>query len=115
MGKDPVDHRGRRDEGDDTHLLVATVLGHPWRIRDPVDLARTAGVLPESLRIRCEGLHLKRAEHFIILVRWLAFELLTNVERMSARRARLVVGISDPSNFRRQLRRVQYFARIRSH
>ncbi len=95
----------------DCEDLVRAVLADAWRVRDPIDLTRLAGVLPGSLRARCEGLGLTRVEHFITLVRSLAFELLTGVERMSARRARLIVGISDPSNFRRQLRRVRYPSR----
>ena len=89
--------------------LVCAVLRHPWHVREPVDLARTTGIFPEALKVRCEALHLRRVEHFITLVRWLGFELLTRVEGMSARHARLVVGISDPSNFRRQLGRVRYY------
>jgi hypothetical protein len=94
--------------------LVCTTLAQPWRIRDPIDLARAIGMLESALRVRCEALGLKRIEHFVTLIRWLAFENLTCVEEMSAKRARLVVGIADPSNFRRQLRRVSYFADVRA-
>ncbi len=96
----------------DLEDLVGTVLRFSWQVRKPSDLAFRASIQHSILQARCISLGLKRVEHFITLVRWLAFGILTSIERMSARRARLVVGISDPSNFRRQLRRLAYLGRI---
>ncbi|HLB38658.1 MAG TPA: hypothetical protein VJL31_18970 [Gemmatimonadales bacterium] len=61
-----------------------------------------------TLRDRCHELGLKRIEHLITLVRWLAFELLVSAEGMPPKRARIVVGITDRANFRRQLGRLSY-------
>lgn len=73
------------------------------------DLAFRAGIQRSVLRAQCARIGLQRVEHFITLVRWLAFEFLTGTREMSAGRARVVVGISDPSNFRRQLGRLGYY------
>jgi len=89
--------------------LVTVIFGAPWTIRDPCDLARATGTLEWVLRERCEAGGFRRVEHFITIVRRLGMELLTSVEHMRTSRARTMVGISDPSNFRRQLRRVGYF------
>jgi hypothetical protein len=35
VGKDPVDHRGHRDEGDDTHLLAAVGTAQRVDLEDP--------------------------------------------------------------------------------
>ena len=93
--------------------LVKVILAAPWTIRDPCDLARATGTPELVLRKRCEAAGFRRVEHFITLVRRLGLEALVGVDHMRASRARMVVGISDPSNFRRQLRRVDYFPRGR--
>lgn len=93
----------------DLEDLVSTVLSFPWQIRQPRDLAFRAGIQRSVLRAQCARIGLQRVEHFITLVRWLAFEFLTGTREMSAGRARVVVGISDPSNFRRQLGRLGYY------
>jgi len=88
--------------------IVQVILGQPWRIRRPSDLAFCSHVSESTLRDRCHELGLKRIEHLITLVRWLAFELLVSAEGMPPKRARIVVGITDRANFRRQLGRLSY-------
>lgn len=90
--------------------LVVAIVSQPWQVRDPADLARAAGCVESSVRERCKLIGLKRTEHFVTLIRWLAFQIMTGKERMSVPRARRLLGISDPSNFRRQLSRARYFS-----
>lgn len=89
--------------------LVQVILEHPWDVRRPRDLRTYACCREATVRRHCDSLGLKRSEHLITLVRAAALEYLTAGGRMTAHRARLLVGIADPSNFRRQARRAAYF------
>jgi hypothetical protein len=91
--------------------LVRPVLAYPWSLRRPRDLAASLRTPEPVLLRRCEAVGLTRVEHLLTLVRWLGFQVLITEEGLAIRRARLIVGISDPSNFRRQLRRLAYFER----
>ena len=91
--------------------LVSAVLSKPWRVRLPTDLAVCVHTSRSRIHMRCEAIGLKRVEHFITLVRCVAFEVLTGIHRMPAKRARVIAGIGDPSNFRRQSSRLRYYTR----
>jgi len=53
----------------------------------------------------------RRVEHFITLIRWIAFDYLTKNQGMAPREARAVLGITDVSNFKRQCARIQGIGR----
>jgi len=85
--------------------LVAAVLLHPWEVRHPRDLSRMTGILPRHIRAACLRLGYRRVEHFMTDVRSRAMDVLVTREGLPVHLARSQVGISDASNFRRQLAR----------
>jgi len=88
--------------------LVEAVLLHPWDVRHPNDLSRVTGIPTWRIRADCLGLGYRRVEHFLTDVRSLAVRVLVTHEGLPIRLARSQVGISDASNFRRQLARRSY-------
>lgn len=87
---------------------VRIVVAASWDIRTPADLTRNTGVPHRSLRDNCRQLGLKRIEHLITVVRENGIRFLVS-RGLSVRRAQCVMGVSDPSNFRRQTERTRYF------
>jgi hypothetical protein len=88
--------------------LIEVLLNDPWGIRKPQDLATTLGIPINVLAVRCRHLGLKRLEHVLTLVRWLAFEQLIGPMGLDVKTALRLVGMRDRSNFRRQWRRAKY-------
>jgi len=84
---------------------TAAVLATPWRIRRPRDLAAACGSPLPVLRARVKDAGLRRVEHLITLIRWLASQHLTTYDGMAPGHARVALGIDDASNFRRQCAR----------
>lgn len=85
---------------------TCAVITHPWKVRRPKDLARVATTSIAELGRSVRKLGLVRVEHFILLVRMVALEVLIGPEYcMPASIARAAVGFSDPSNMRRQVAR----------
>ena len=89
---------------------VRAILSDPWGVRTPGDLAACVGTSVEFLGQRCARLGLRRVEHLLTLVRWLAFEHLVSRLGFKTRTALACVGMRDRSNFRRQWRRARYLA-----
>jgi hypothetical protein len=88
--------------------LVHHLLRDPWAVRRPRDIAVAAGISYRELKQRCADAGLERTEHLITVVRWLAFEHLTNEEHLDRQRALDAVGVGDRSNFRKQVQRAGY-------
>jgi len=84
--------------------MVSAICDHPWQIRHPRDLIRASPLTGPELRALCAGLGFARIEHFITLVRSAALGVLAD-SRVVGFAAREIAGISDASNFRRQVRR----------
>jgi hypothetical protein len=87
--------------------LVELVCQHPWRVRRPRDLALLTGIRISRLKVTCAALGFHRVEHFIVCVRMVAFEQLLARQRLPLAVARRIVGIGDPTNARRQLKRAR--------
>jgi hypothetical protein len=85
--------------------LVRAVLRDPWSIRHPRDLQLHARLVTDQVANLCRAAGIRRMEHFITKVRALALEYLINTRRLPVRRARMLVGVRNSSNFRRQMRR----------
>ena len=90
--------------------LVRVVLNDPWGVRSPLNLATAMGLSIEELSAQLPG-GVSRPEHFITLVRWVAFERLIGPLGVRPRRALFLVGVRDRSNLRRQWRRAAYLLR----
>ena len=87
--------------------FVEGVVGHPWEVRYPKDLARVAGVGLAHLRMTCLRNGYRRIEHFITTVRSVAARVLVTNQAVPNHFAQYRVGIGDSSNFRRQLSRAR--------
>lgn len=87
--------------------VVRVICEQPWETRRPAALAVLAGVGLPTLKRTIGELGFRRVEHFIVAVRLIAFEDLVSQQRMSPQRARRTVGLIDPSNVSRQLRRAR--------
>jgi len=87
--------------------LVELICQHPWRVRRPKDLARLTGQKIDGLKRTLAHLGFHRVEHFIVCVRMVAFEQLLARQRLPIAVARRLVGIGDPTNARRQLKRAR--------
>ncbi len=87
--------------------LVELICQHPWRVRRPKDLATLTGQRIDGLKRALAHLGFHRVEHFIVCVRMVAFEQLMARQRLPLALARRLVGISDPTNARRQLKRAR--------
>lgn len=83
---------------------VSILSAHPWLVRRPRDLADLSHTSLRTLKLDCLDVGFNRIEHFIIYVRALGYEQLV-ARGLSARDARRISGLSDPSNMRRHLRR----------
>jgi hypothetical protein len=90
--------------------VVRVILRDPWTVRTPDQLARSIGITPHELTAQLRGSHpsVKRIEHVITLVRWLAFEHLIGPMHLASKRALSFIGVPDRSNLRRQWRRARY-------
>lgn len=88
--------------------LVSALLGDPWEIRRPRDLARAVGLQRQELHDRCQKGGIRCTDHLITYVRGLALDYLVRAEHLRVSEARTLVGIRDPSNFRRQQGRTLY-------
>lgn len=87
--------------------LVELICQHPWRVRRPKDLATLTGLRIDGLKRALAHLGFHRVEHFIVCVRMVAFEQLMARQRLPLAVARRLVGIGDPTNARRQLKRAR--------
>jgi hypothetical protein len=87
--------------------LVRMICRDPWGVRRPRDLAAAAGMSDDSLRGSCGNLGFTRVEHFMTAVRIVALELLVRERQSPLPLARRLVGISSPTNARRQLQRAR--------
>lgn len=87
--------------------LVELICQHPWRVRRPKDLAVLTGQRIDGLKRTLAHLGFHRVEHFIVCVRMVAFEQLMARQRLPLVVARRLVGIGDPTNARRQLKRAR--------
>lgn len=89
--------------------LVEVILAYPWEIRRARDLARLSSHTLEILKRRCGQLGMARVEHMITITRWVAYAYLTIDRELPKWRARLLVGIANASNFKRQLERARRY------
>jgi hypothetical protein len=87
--------------------LVVSVCEHPWEVRHPKDLALASGFRFQRIRNMCQTRGFHRVEHFIVAVRMVALEGLIGPQRVPSGIAQMLVGISDATNARRQLRRAR--------
>ncbi|HXF95254.1 MAG TPA: efflux RND transporter periplasmic adaptor subunit [Gemmatimonadales bacterium] len=87
--------------------LVRAVCTEPRDIRRPRDLARACGLPLVALKKRVAEFGFSRVEQFIVCIRLIAYEQAVAQHRLHANIARRLVGIRDPSNFRRQLGRAR--------
>ena len=87
--------------------IVRVICEHPWETRRPVAVATLARMGLPSLKRAVGDLGFRRVEHFIVAVRLVALEELVSRHRIPPRSARRIVGLIDPSNVSRQLRRAR--------
>jgi hypothetical protein len=87
--------------------LVRALCERSWEIRHPKQLAAALGTRPPALKRSLSAIGFERVEHFIIYVRWVAFEQIMTVHRLRAPLASRLAGITDLSNLRRQLDRAR--------
>lgn len=87
--------------------LIQIICSAPWSIRRPSQLARAANTTPRTLKLQCGRLGFRRVEHFITLIRNLAFKQLIEMLGCTPAQASVLSGIADRSNLRRQLRRAE--------
>jgi multidrug efflux pump subunit AcrA (membrane-fusion protein) len=85
--------------------LVAAVCRSPGEIRHPADLARAAGLSRQVVAGLCGVVGYKRVEHFLCAVRVALHHCLVTHHRTSSSSAWTRAGVSDRSNFRRQVAR----------
>lgn len=97
-----LDPRLRRAVG-----LVTKLLEHPWEIRRPNQLAESSGMSMRRLKKQSIECGFDRVEHLITCARFAAAQALIRDRPCSASAARRIVGVEDPSNFRRQLGRAR--------
>lgn len=91
----------------DARSLVRLIFEHPWQVRRMADLERESGLRGDHLRAACHSAGFARVEHFLTAARGAGLNYLTAQRKLSVSRARTIVAISNPSNFRRQLRRAR--------
>ncbi len=87
--------------------LVLAICCRPWSVRRLRELAQAVGTRPRDVLLQCEASGFERAEHLIICVKTIALEQLCGSKGTPLSVARRLVGIRDPSNARRQLKRAQ--------
>jgi membrane fusion protein, multidrug efflux system len=87
--------------------LVRAICCRPREMRRPADLAAAVDMTRAAVRRSLSPLGFRRVEHFITMVRYIAFEQLTSKRRVPIGVARRLTGIIDPSNLRRQLARAR--------
>ena len=95
--------------------LVYALCEQPWEVRRPWQLAAAIGATVASVRREIGTLGFGRVEHFITYVRFVALEEIAARRQLPIAAARRLVGIMDPSNLRRQLRRVRSGLRADLH
>lgn len=87
-------------------VMILSICASPWQVRRPVDLARATGWSVLLVKRMCRALGFTRIEHFITQVRMLALEAVVGGgSRVPLPLARNLVGITDPSNLRKQAKR----------
>jgi membrane fusion protein (multidrug efflux system) len=91
--------------------LVAAVCRGPGEIRRPADLARAAGVSERVVVGLCGAVGYKRVEHFLCAVRLALHHCLVTRHGKSSSSAWARAGVSDRSNFNRQVARDQRASR----
>ena len=87
--------------------LVAAVCRDPVRIRIPTDLARAAGIDLDIVKRLCQARGYQRVEHFLCAVRLAIHDCLMARFGLHSCAAWTRVGVTDRSNFRRQLARAE--------
>jgi len=87
--------------------LVRALCERSWEIRHPKQLAAALGTRLPALKHSLSGIGFERVEHFMIYVRWVAFEQIMAAHRLRAPLASRLAGITDLSNLRRQLDRAR--------
>jgi hypothetical protein len=87
--------------------IVKIICERPWETRRPADLAGPAGLRLPALKHALGALGFRRVEHFIVAVRLIAFEELVGRGHVPPSTARRLVGLIDPANVSRQLRRAR--------
>ena len=75
----------------------------PWRVRHPRDLERATGTSLTRIKGALSRTPFRRVEHFLTFVRQVAYEQLVAGRHLPRCLAMQLTGISDRSNFRRQL------------
>lgn len=85
--------------------LILLLCRHPWGIRRPRDLSFFGGGKLDDVKRVSASVGFNRVEHLIVCVRALAFEQLSVHRKLPPSIARRIVGIGDPSNLRRHLKR----------
>lgn len=85
--------------------LVTTICARPKDVRRPRDLSRMSGRELRDVRSLLVSLGFSRTEHFIIAVKMLALEQLIGLWDVPPSKARVLLGLEDSTNSRRQLRR----------
>jgi hypothetical protein len=91
----------------DIAAMVRVVCERSWELRHPKQLAAALGMRLPAVKRTLEGLGFERVEHFMIYVRWVAFEQIQAVHRLRAPLAGRLAGITDLSNMRRQMSRAR--------
>lgn len=86
--------------------IICCVLSDPWSIRRPRDLLTRSALTRQAIRTQCSSAGFGRAEHLILFVRRFAYDYLRHRLFLPRRRAQLMSGIRDTSNFRRQVTRL---------
>lgn len=87
--------------------MVRALCERSWEIRHPKQLAAALGTRLPALKRSLSEIGFERVEHFMIYVRWVAFEQIMAVHRLRAPLASRLAGITDLSNLRRQLDRAR--------
>lgn len=87
--------------------VVKIICERPWEIRRPTELVGLATTVLPALKRSIGELGFRRIEHFIVAVRLIAFEELVGRRHVPPSTARRLVGLIDPANVSRQLRRAR--------
>jgi hypothetical protein len=90
-----------------THGLLRLIFERPWQVRRTADLESESHMSRDELRAACRSVGFGRVEHFIVEARAVALSYLVATRKLSVGRARTILAIGNPSNFRRLLRRAR--------
>lgn len=91
----------------DIAAMVRVVCERSWELRHPKQLAAALGMRLSTVKSTLGQIGFDRVEHFMIYVRWVAFEQIQAVHRLRPALASRLAGITDLSNLRRQLNRAR--------